>query len=468
VRRALILISALALAATGVRPAAAGPAGQRGGPAADPDHVARPLMDAVAGRRRNGPLLSVMLLVVVACIAAGCTQGRSQTVSARGTPAAEPTQESTTSSAPAVSVPLPEPPVTIPALPLPTPTTRPPTTTTRPRPTTTLPPVDTVGRPAAYAAAYAGARPDYGIVVPISVAGTAGTPIVVRGTPARMAVTGDGNTLLVANRNGYLTSIDTATNSRRYDIAVCPSAYAVAVTPDGNTAWVTCENDHTVVPVDLLRRQALDPVAVGYQPYTVIITGDGRTVYIVNYNGSSPSDPEGTVIPVNAITRTPGPPIRLRHRREASTAALTSDGRTLYVLAEAISSIDGGMAKGDVFAIDTATNTIVGEFPTNCLAPRSIAITADATTGYLSCPQHIAAITLDHYSEPEPALAHDSRAVALSPDGKTLYSADTVGDLVEIVDPATMRSCGYVKANGVQSLVVVPGVMPSVPCVKPD
>jgi DNA-binding beta-propeller fold protein YncE len=327
--------------------------------------------------------------------------------------------------------------------------------------------VDTVRRPAAYAAAYAGARPDYGIVVPISAAGTAGSPIVVRGTPARMAVTADGNTLLVANRNGYLTSIDTATNSRRYDIAVCPSAYAVAVTPDATTAWVTCENDRTVVPVDLLRRQALDPVAVGYQPDTVVITGDGRTVYIVNYNGSSPSDPEGTVIPVDAITRTAGPPIRLRHRREASTAALTADGRTLYVLAEAISSIDGGMAKGDVFAIDTATDAIVREFPTSCLAPAASP----------SPPTQLPATSVARStSPPQPStttanrdrLAHDSRAVALSPDGKTLYSADTVGDLVEIVDPATMRSCGYVKAYGVVSLVVVPGVVPSAPCVKPN
>ncbi len=420
----------------------------------------RPLPERNRSRHMSKPGFVIGLLVA-ACIAAGCSGDGVQTVATDGAPArpAEVAPAPSTTTTATTAVPVPAPPVTIPALPLPTITIppRPTTTTTRPRPTTTRPPVSAVRRPAAYAAGQS--KPNGpGVVVPISALGTAGTPIPIPGIASAMAVTADGATLLVV-AGGSVTVIDTATSTRRYEVVICPSASGLAVTPDGNSAWVTCDQQGTVVPVDLLRRQALDPIPVGYGPVNVVITPDGKTAYVVNYNGTSPSDPEPTVVPVAIATRTAGPPIRLGYR-EAAAMALTRDGRTLYAVT------GNGCCASSVVRIDTATNKVSKEFPTRCTGARGIALTEDGNTGYFGCFNGITTVTLDHFTESEPRPPSMIRGVALAADGRTLYAADWSGDLVEINDAATMQHCAYIELQNAAAVVVVPGIIPDSTCVK--
>lgn len=70
-----------------------------------------------------------------------------------------------------------------------------------------------------------------------------GSPITLSHSPQAVAVTPDGSTALVADTDGYVTSIDTGTDSVAGSVDACPtgsSAVSITVTPDGSTALVAC------------------------------------------------------------------------------------------------------------------------------------------------------------------------------------------------------------------------------------
>ena len=54
------------------------------------------------------------------------------------------------------------------------------------------------------------------------------------------------------------------------------SADAIAVTPDGKTAYVVSVGDRTMTPVSVRSKSAGKPIKVGSQPQAVAITPDGK------------------------------------------------------------------------------------------------------------------------------------------------------------------------------------------------
>ena len=56
----------------------------------------------------------------------------------------------------------------------------------------------------------------------------------------------------------------------------------LALSPDGSELYVACEASHTVIVVDLARRQKVAEIAVGGHPTDVAFTPDGRRAYVSN------------------------------------------------------------------------------------------------------------------------------------------------------------------------------------------
>jgi DNA-binding beta-propeller fold protein YncE len=81
---------------------------------------------------------------------------------------------------------------------------------------------------------------------------------------------------------------------------------AIAITPDGSTAYIT--EDGTpghVVPLTLANGSLGTPITVGNNPQGIAITPDQATAYIANYNGLGAS----VVTPINLATNTAETPI---------------------------------------------------------------------------------------------------------------------------------------------------------------
>lgn len=161
-------------------------------------------------------------------------------------------------------------------------------------------------------------------VTPIDlVTGTAGKPITVGNGPTGIAVTPDGSTVYVTNLDSQSVSpVDTSTNRALAAVAVpgapiavavghgyawvvdTPSstsrgnnvvpiststdragkpipvgkgAGAIAISPDGTTAWVACLNADTLVPISLDTKRASAGIKVAGGPFALAITTESVT-----------------------------------------------------------------------------------------------------------------------------------------------------------------------------------------------
>ena len=99
-------------------------------------------------------------------------------------------------------------------------------------------------------------------------------------------------------------AIRAAPGARGREIRAGAVPYAVAVTPDGKTAYVTNYSDGTVIPISTATNTA-PPIRTGQGPSYIAITPYGKTAYVSN-QGS------GTVTPIDTATNTPGTPIPVR------------------------------------------------------------------------------------------------------------------------------------------------------------
>jgi YVTN family beta-propeller protein len=98
-----------------------------------------------------------------------------------------------------------------------------------------------------------------------------------------------------------------ATNTAGPPIHVGRAPYALAITPNGRTAFVADYRSNAVTPIDLATNIAGRPIPVGANPYGIAVTPDG----------AAPTSPARAATP---SSRSPWPPIpRARPSRSAPT-----------------------------------------------------------------------------------------------------------------------------------------------------
>lgn len=62
----------------------------------------------------------------------------------------------------------------------------------------------------------------------------------------------------------------------------------IVITPDGRTVYVANIGSGTVTPIDTATNTPGEPVEVGVRPRAIVITPDSRTAYVVNQSRSQP------------------------------------------------------------------------------------------------------------------------------------------------------------------------------------
>jgi YVTN family beta-propeller protein len=217
---------------------------------------------------------------------------------------------------------------------------------------------------------------DSNTVTPIDTATNAPEPtIAVASDPAAIAITPNGNTAYVTSFGtgiggdvGSVTPISTTTNTAGLAIPLGGSSpnspVAIAITPNGATAYVVNRDSNTVTPISTATNTAGAAIPVGQQPLAIAITPNGATAYVVNSTSN-------TVTPISTATKTPGTPIPVGNSPNA--IAITPNGKSVYVT---------NFDSDTVTPINIANNT-AGTAITVGAAPRAIAITPAGKTAYV-------------------------------------------------------------------------------------
>jgi DNA-binding beta-propeller fold protein YncE len=275
---------------------------------------------------------------------------------------------------------------------------------------------------AAEGTAYVGNFLD-GTVTPIALAtATPGAPIPVDvsgsliPSPDAIAISPDGQTAYVVDgARSAVTPIDTATNTADAPFSVGATPVSIAITPDGRTGYVGSE-DLTVTPIDLATNTPGTPIPMDGYPAAIAISHDGRTAYVAETNTNQ-------VVPIDTATDTPGSPIPVGSGPTA--IAITPNGRTAYV---------GNSLDMTLTPIDTATNTPGAAIPLpgeNCF-PVSIAITPDGSTLYVTngCSGLVTPVNLASNATDASIRLIDADDIAISRDGSAAYVTSSIRNAV--------------------------------------
>jgi YVTN family beta-propeller protein len=201
--------------------------------------------------------------------------------------------------------------------------------------------------------------------------------IPVGADPYAVAVTPDGSTAWVVDKTGdKIYPVNVATGTVGTAVVVGSSPEAIAITPDGTTAFVANSvatgGSATVTPVQLSSGGtgvALTPIVIGSaqsQPAAVAITPNGKTAFVADHG-------QGQVVPITVSTLKAGTPIVIGSGSNPQALAITPDGTTLLVVAN---------GNNTVVPVDTATNTIGTPVPVGS-GPDAIAVNPTGTLAYV-------------------------------------------------------------------------------------
>lgn len=239
--------------------------------------------------------------------------------------------------------------------------------------------------------------------------------------PSSVAVTPDGETLVVASHDGTITVIDTFTKAVVRTLGVGGYANRVAVSPDSQQVWVAHDDNYPQVSVITLSNGQVEDIATGDYPSTqdVIVSPDGSRAYVLGDGitivdtstkaviatvagvfgrdlAVSPdsrylylASGDGTITVIDTVTRAVTKTIDIG--AGLSAVALSADGGRLYVtnnIEEIVTAVEvysgnAGPVVGsvDVGDPDPTTGVVTGSVHATDVNGDSVSFAGSATTG---------------------------------------------------------------------------------------
>jgi YVTN family beta-propeller protein len=195
-----------------------------------------------------------------------------------------------------------------------------------------------------------------------------------------------------------------------------------AAQPGSPKAYIGLFKDNAVAVLDTGTNKVIKTIPVPTGPHGMVVTSDGRWVYV-----SSDGDSKVSIID----TSTDAVVSSIEVGKSPHGLAITPDGK--LVLAAVFGT-------SQVAFIDTASRQVVGQV--SVPSPHNIAISPDGQTAYVAAQKQgstgLAELNISTKSQRNfVSLDKVPRALNYSPDGKLLYFTLAGVDAVQVLDPAT-------------------------------
>lgn len=172
--------------------------------------------------------------------------------------------------------------------------------------------------------------------------------VKVGGAPHGLRMSPNGKEIYAANVNDNSVSvIDVAKSAEIMRIAVGKAPVQVAFTPDGGRAYVSLRDENAVAVIDTVQRKMIASVElVGRNPIQVFVTPDGRHAYIANQGTETNPDNRVSVIDIrtNHLIDT------ILTGKGAHGVVISGDGKRVFI---------SNITESTVSVIDTSTRQVI-------------------------------------------------------------------------------------------------------------
>ncbi len=274
-----------------------------------------------------------------------------------------------------------------------------------------------------------------------------GSPISVGKEPEAIAITPNGKTAYVANLGSENVSvIDLETNTVVATIGVGKEPVAVAITPNGKSAYVVNTDSEDISVIDTETNKVIGPpISAGRQPWGIAITPDGKQAYVANEKGES-------VSVINTETnKAVGSVAEATGEHNPIPIVISPDGKTLYV---------GNLTSNNVSVIDTETNKVIGSPIGVGVEPWGLAISPDGKTLYVANEGDKTVSVIDTETDkvigPPIETGSLPYVVTITPNGKTAYVANLGTDFVSVIDTETNKVSGSIEVGKEPAAIAIP------------
>lgn len=304
--------------------------------------------------------------------------------------------------------------------------------------------------------------------------------IAVGGTPAGLALSPDGKTLYVADAaSGFVAVADAQKGAVTGKLEAGRSAWGLALSPDGKTLYVCDRFLNRVAVVDLVARKAARFLPATREPLFCALTPDGKTLCVANMLPLGPATDPDNAAAVDLVDAASAKRLATIPLPAGGTdvhqIVCSPDGKWAYVVHVlgrfniAPTQLERGWVNNSCLTIvdlakrEVLASLLLDEVSQGHAVPFAAVLTPDGKTLAVSYTgtHDLALINLPKLhealaKEPQerlpklvnelsllrrygvirraPAGGQGPRAIAIAPDGKTLYVANYYSDDLGVVD----------------------------------
>jgi YVTN family beta-propeller protein len=260
--------------------------------------------------------------------------------------------------------------------------------------------------------------------------------VAVAGAPKAAAKPG-----AAAAQSAGLAIIDVAARKVAKHVTTPPSPFAVELSPDGRTAFLSNNETNEVFVVDVGAGTVLKKAPVGREPQGLAVRRDGKAVFVATHG----TDEISVIDPKTANLS-----MRIDGGARPQTLLLAPRGDSGFVIDEGNPIIMIIDTKGKAFKQELPLMALVRATPAAAL--QSGVLSPDGKILYVTNGPGRSVAFVDLEKKTVAAVVDGvgtfPRGIAISPDGKKLYTANGPSNDVAVIDVATKK---------VEARIPVPG-----------
>ena len=250
-------------------------------------------------------------------------------------------------------------------------------------------------------------------------------------SPSSVAVSSDNLSTYIVDAFVFVVLLDDF--SVDYTLPMFDGTH-VAVSPDNRLAFVTQASAGNVIFIDLKKRAVVDTVDVGFSPFGVAISPDGRTLYIVNTQSGT-----GSLSVIDIPSRTVKDTVEFE--TQPGLIVVSPDGDRGY--------LNSG-SSGAISVLDLSSHRIVGTIQTDGEMVFGMDISPDGSSLYAGAGGDVLFIDADRNLIRERiTVADQTGPLKVSPDGRRIYISgfrlSGGGTAIYVIDVASKEIIGKIR-----------------------